>query len=103
MLIWGSRETGPEESAPEEFTSEPESEFVAGLYTRAGIDIFFPDKFGLNFGARINETTLSFEDTAGKVDVEGWQYYISVALHFYFVLIISYFQEKTDHHIIQIR
>jgi len=82
LIIWGSRETESEESTPEEFTSESESGFGAGLYARVGIDIFFTDNFGFNVGARINETTLSFEDPAGKVDVEGWQYYFGVAFRF---------------------
>jgi hypothetical protein len=82
LLIWGKRETEPEASAPEEITSESESGFGAGLYARAGIDIYLTENFGLNVGVRINETTLSFEDTAGKVDIEGWQYYFGMAFHF---------------------
>ncbi len=82
LLIYGMRETEPEASAPEDITSESESGFGAGLYARAGIDIFLTEKFGLNVGARISESTLSFEDTAGKVDVEGWQYYFGIAFHF---------------------
>jgi len=82
LLIWGKRETEPEASVPEEFNSESESGFGAGLYARAGIDIFLTENFGLNAGARINETTLSFEDTTGEIDIEGWQYYFGIAFHF---------------------
>jgi len=82
LLIWGKRETEPESSAPEEITSESESGFGAGLYARAGIDIYLTENFGLNVGVRINETTLSFEDTAGKVDIEGWQYYFGMTFPF---------------------
>ncbi|MES0445791.1 MAG: hypothetical protein ABUJ92_04535 [Desulfobacterales bacterium] len=82
LLIYGMRETEPEASAPEDVTSESESGFGAGLYARAGIDIFLTEEFGLNVGARISESTLSFEDTAGKVDVDGWQYYFGIAFHF---------------------
>jgi hypothetical protein len=82
LLIYGMRETEPEASAPEDITSESESGFGAGLYARAGIDIFLTEELGLNVGARISESTLSFEDTAGKVDVEGWQYYLGIAFHF---------------------
>jgi hypothetical protein len=82
LLIYGKRETEPEASAPEEVTSESESGFGAGLYARAGIDIFLTEKFGISVGARISESTLSFEDTAGKVDVDGWQYYFGIAFRF---------------------
>jgi hypothetical protein len=82
LLIYGKRETEPEASAPEDVTSESESGFGAGLYARAGIDIFLTKEFGLNVGARISESSLSFEDTAGKVDVDGWQYYFGIAFHF---------------------
>jgi hypothetical protein len=40
------------------------------------------EQFGLNIGARINETTLTFEDTAGNVDIEGLQYYFGIAFRF---------------------
>ena len=82
LIIFGMRETEPEASAPEDITSESESGFGAGLYARAGIDIFLTEEFGLHVGARISESTLSFEDTAGKVDVDGWQYYFGIAFHF---------------------
>jgi len=82
LLIWGERETEPEASAPEYISSESESGFGAGLYARAGIDIFLTENSGLNVGARINETTLSFKDTTGKVDIEGWQYYFGITFHF---------------------
>ncbi len=54
LLIYGMRETEPEASAPEDITSESESGFGAGLYARAGIDIFLTEEFGLNVGARIS-------------------------------------------------
>lgn len=82
LLIWASREIKPEASIPEEISANYESGFGAGLYARAGIDIFFTEQFGINAGARINETTLSFKDTAGKVDIEGLQYYFGLAFRF---------------------
>jgi hypothetical protein len=82
LLIYGMRETEPEASAPEDVTSESESGFGVGLYARAGIDILLTEKIGISVGARISESTLSFEDTAGKVDVDGWQYYFGIAFHF---------------------
>ena len=82
LLIWGMQSTEPEESDSEEVSSNSEIKFGAGLYARAGIDIFLSEQFGLNIGARINETTLSFEDTEGNVDIEGLQYYFGMAFRF---------------------
>jgi hypothetical protein len=82
LIIWASRETEPEGSAPDYVNSASESEIGAGFYARTGFDIFFNDQFGIFAGARINETTLSFEDDAGKVDIEGYQYYGGIAFRF---------------------
>jgi hypothetical protein len=82
LLIWGIQKTEPDKSDSEDVTSNSEIEFGAGLYARAGIDIFLSEQFGLNIGARINETTLTFEDTAGNVDIEGLQYYFGIAFRF---------------------
>lgn len=82
MLIWVKRETEPEESAPDYITSVSESDLGAGLYARVGLDIFFTKQFGIFAGGRITETTLSFEDDTGKVDIEGYQCYFGVAFRF---------------------
>jgi len=82
LFILGIWETEPKESDSEEVTSGSEIEFGVGLYARAGIDVFFSEQFGLNFGVRINETTMSFEDKAGEVDIEGLQYYFGIAFRF---------------------
>ena len=82
LVIWGKRNSDPVATPYDETTSGSESEFGAGLYARAGIDIFFTENFGVNFGARITETTLSFENLVGKVDVEGYQYYLGLAYRF---------------------
>ena len=80
--IWARRETEPEESAPDYVTSSSDSEWGAGVYARVGLDIFFNDQFGIFGGARITETTLTFEDDTGKIDLEGYQYYGGVAFRF---------------------
>ncbi len=82
LLIFAMWETEPEASAPDDIIDESESGFGAGLYARAGIDIFLTEKIGISVGARISESSLSFEDTAGKVDVDGWQYYFGIAFRF---------------------
>jgi len=82
LIIWARRETEPEETAPDYVTSVTESDIGAGLYARTGLDIFITEQFGFFAGARITETTLSFEDTTGKVDIEGYQYYGGIAFRF---------------------
>jgi len=82
LLICGTRSTEPEESAPEEFTADSVIEFGAGVYARACADIFFTESFGLNTGVRKNETTLSFNDPSGDIEIDGWQYYIGLAFRF---------------------
>lgn len=86
MLIYARHETEPTEPTPEPFTDETESEsgVGAGVYARTGIDIFLTDSLGISAGARINKTTLSFEDTLGSedVDIEGWQAYAGLSINF---------------------
>jgi len=82
MLIWGSWDTEPEESAPEDIAPESNFGFGGGLYARTGIDIFFTEEFGLYAGARVNQTSLTLKDSTGDVDIEGWQYYFGLAFHF---------------------
>ena len=55
-------------------------EFGGGLYARAYIDIYISKIFGVYAGARRVETTLSFEDATGSIDIDGWQYYVGLSL-----------------------
>jgi len=82
LIIWGLWETEAEDPEAEMLRSESESNLGAGIYARAGLDIIFTENIGLTVGSRINQTTLSFEDTAGEVDVEGWQYFFGLAIRF---------------------
>lgn len=82
LIIWGSRETKTEATATEPANSDSESGLGVGLYGRAGVDILFTETFGINAGVRVTETTLSFEDAVGDVDLEGWQYYAGFAFRF---------------------
>ncbi len=82
LIIWGKRETEPEESAPDYVKSVSESDIGAGLYARAGLDIFLNEQFGFFAGARVTNTTLNFEDDAGTVYIEGYQYYGGIAFRF---------------------
>ncbi len=82
LLIWGSRETEREASADDDDATQSESELGAGVYVRAGLDILFTDIFGISAGVRFSETSLSFEETVGQVDVAGWQYYGGISFKF---------------------
>jgi hypothetical protein len=86
MFIWARHETEPLEPTPEPYADDSESEsgVGVGLYARTGLDIFITDSIGISAGARINETTLSFEDTLGReeVDIEGWQVYGGISVYF---------------------
>jgi len=83
LLIWGTREIETTETTGQlEVSEASESGLGAGGYIRAGIDILFSDYLGLTAGARITETTLSFDDAAGSIDIEGVQYYGGLAFRF---------------------
>ena len=82
LITWASRETDLEATDEAPASSDSESGWGLGLYLRAGADLLFTDTFGIHAGARVTETTLSFEDTSGDVDLEGWQYYIGMAFRF---------------------
>ena len=82
LIIYAWWDTTPEEASPEPYPSVTESGLGAGVYARAGVDVYITHKVGLHAGARFTETTLSFKDTAGDVDIQGWQYYAGMAFHF---------------------
>ena len=79
LLIWGTREIEPEDPAAGETTADSVAEFGGGLYARAFIDIYISRIFGVYAGARRAETTLSFEDATGTLDIDGWQYYVGLS------------------------
>lgn len=80
LLMWGMRTVEPEEPPDEENTAESIAEFGAGLYARAYIDIFISKVFGVYAGVRRVETTLSFEDATGTLDIDGWQYSVGLSV-----------------------
>lgn len=82
LIVWGQREIETEVSDDEVSEVESDSGLGVGLYARTGLDIIIADTFGITAGMRINTTTLSFEDTAGEVDVEGLQYFGGFVYHF---------------------
>jgi hypothetical protein len=79
LVIWGTREVEPEDPPDEETTADSVAEFGAGLYARAYIDIYISKVFGVYAGVRRAETTLSFEDATGSLDIDGWQYYVGLS------------------------
>lgn len=79
LLIWGTREIEPEDPQADETTADSVVEFGGGLYARAYLDIFISKVFGVSAGVRRTETTLSFEDATGTLDIDGWQYYVGLS------------------------
>ncbi|MEW6672273.1 MAG: outer membrane beta-barrel protein [Thermodesulfobacteriota bacterium] len=75
LLIYGQRETEETDPATAQVETKSESGFSAGVYGRGGIDFVFTENFMLGAGARATRTGLSFNDAAGKIEVEGWQYF----------------------------
>jgi hypothetical protein len=75
LVLWGRRETDTLTADDEPVESDSESGFGVGIYGRAGFDVIFQENIGLTIGARFTQTSLSFEDPVGEVEVEGWAYY----------------------------
>lgn len=75
LFLWGQRETDTLTADDQPVESESESGSGVGIYGRAGFDVIFQENIGLTIGARFTQTSLSFEDPVGEVDVEGWEYY----------------------------
>ena len=82
LLIYGSRETEEEDPETSQVETKSDSGFSAGVYGRVGIDIIIAEKFIIGAGVRGIQTGLSFDDTAGNVDVEGWQYFGVISFQF---------------------
>ncbi len=82
LLIYGERTSESAEPAPEPYASTRESALGAGLYARGGVDIIFTDRFAIGAALRGTQTSLSFKEAGGKVDVEGWQYFIAMSFRY---------------------
>jgi opacity protein-like surface antigen len=82
LLIYGSRETEEKNPATSQDETKSDSGFSAGVYARGGIDIIITENFILGAGIRGIKTGLSFNDTVGNVDVEGWQYFGVISFSF---------------------
>jgi hypothetical protein len=82
LFLWGRRETDTLTADEETVESESDSGFGVGIYGRAGFDLIFQENMGLTIGVRFTQTSLSFEDPVGEVDVEGWEYYAGFVFHY---------------------
>jgi opacity protein-like surface antigen len=82
LLIYGSRETEEMDPATSQVETKSDSGFSAGVYGRAGIDIIITENFIIGASIRGTKTGLSFNDTVGDVDVEGWQYFGVISFRF---------------------
>jgi len=82
LLVYGSWETDEKDPTTSQVETKSESDFSAGMYGRGGIDIIITENFILGAGIRGTKTGLSFNDTVGNVDVEGWQYFGVISFRF---------------------
>ncbi len=82
LIIWGWREVQNGASDAQSSESETEYGLGTGIYGRAGLDIIIAKNVGLTGGVRRNKTTLSFDEAAGEIDVEGLQYYGGLVIRF---------------------
>ncbi|MEW6076888.1 MAG: hypothetical protein AB1724_03665 [Thermodesulfobacteriota bacterium] len=76
LLIYGSWTHEPEEN-DQDLDDETESHLSAGLYARAGLEVFIFDRVSLGGGVRAIATGLDFDDDAGEIDVEGAQVFFN--------------------------
>jgi len=77
LLIYGRRESDPEDNNEEILLPEVESQLSAGFYGRTGAEIRISKDFMLGAGVRYITSGLEFTGQAGKVKVEGPQYYVN--------------------------
>lgn len=82
LIIYGTRETEQDDPNTQEVETRSESGLSAGVYGRTGVDLIFAEKIILSAGIRGTKTGLSFEETIGEVDVEGWQYFGGISFRF---------------------
>ena len=82
LLIYGLWETDEKNPTTSQVETKSDSGFSAGVYGRGGIDIIISENFILGAGIRGTKTGLSFDDTVGNVDVEGWQYFGVISFRF---------------------
>ena len=60
-----------------ELSSTEDSDFGFGAYARTGLDFEFKPGQQVGIGVRYMQTELDFDDTIGKLDIEGPQYVIT--------------------------
>lgn len=83
LLIYGYRTTQEDDPIiPGVTHTVSESGLSVGVYGRTGIDLIFAEKVLLGAGVRGTKTGLSFEETSGKVNIEGLQYYAGISFYF---------------------
>lgn len=86
MVMYGSHEVDDDEAEVSPLpssngtviiTEEDSNDINLGYYARAGIDFEINDKQHLGLGFRYMSTELDFDDTIGKIDIEGPQYVLT--------------------------
>ena len=82
LIIYGRRETEQVNSSTLQTESGSDSGFDVGGYVRIGVDFILTDDWILGVGIRGTKTGLTFTDSTGDVDVEGFQYYVGISARF---------------------
>ncbi len=86
MVIYGSHEVDDDEpevtpaaqnNGTVVITEEDSNDINLGYYARAGIDFEISDRQHLGLGFRYMSAELDFNDTVGKLDIEGPQYVLT--------------------------
>lgn len=82
MIMYGYHEVEDETVEPIdsddlELSETDASDFNVGYYARAGIDFEIDVDQHMGFGIRYTSTEMDFDDTVGKIDIEGPSYVLT--------------------------
>lgn len=82
LIVYGRRETEQTNPSTLETSSSSDSGWDVGGYARVGLDFILTDNWIFGIGIRGVKTGLTFSDSTGDVDVEGFQYYVGISSRF---------------------
>lgn len=82
LLIYGRRLVEQDADDDGEKEEETEADLSAGVYGRTGLEFFLTRRLGMGAGVRAMTSGLEFKETAGKIKIEGVQYYLNLSFTF---------------------
>lgn len=80
LIIYGRRETDPEDDGSGAIQQETDSGLALGLYGRTGFEVSVTDVFMIGLGLRAITTGLEFDTPVGEIKVEGIQYFLNLSV-----------------------